>query len=55
MSKIFKKLKETSTWKGLIFLLTALGVSLSNEQQEAIIAGGVALVGIVDVFTNEKK
>lgn len=54
IKKILAKLKETSTWKGLIFLLTALGVSLSSEQQEAIISTGVAIVGIIDVFRKEK-
>lgn len=54
MKKLISKLKETSTWKGLIFIITAFGVALSQEQQEAIIAAGVALVGVIDVFRKEK-
>lgn len=54
MKKLLAKLKETSTWKGLIFIITACGVALSQEQQEAIIAAGVALVGVIDVFRKEK-
>ncbi len=53
MKKLLAKFRESSTWKGLIFLLTACGVALSQEQQEAIIAAGVALVGVIEVFQKD--
>lgn len=43
--------KERSTWVGLIGLLSAVGVALSPDQVEAISAAGVALAGVVGMFT----
>lgn len=53
MKKLLGKLKETSTWKGLVFILTACGVALSQEQQDAIIAAGVGLIGLIEVFQKD--
>jgi len=47
--------KEASTWRGLVALLTAVGVSVSPEQGEAIIALGLAIIGAIGVFTADKK
>jgi hypothetical protein len=44
------KLAENSTWRGLILLATALGVRLDPEQANAIIAAGLAIVGVVNVL-----
>lgn len=51
---ITDRAKERSTWLGLISLATALGLILSPEQQEAIIAAGMAAGGIVGAFTRDK-
>ncbi len=45
--------KEKSTWVGLIAVLSAVGVALSPDQQEAIITAGVAIAGVISVFTKE--
>ena len=50
MNTLLEKLSENSTWRGLILLVTAVGVKLDPDQAEAIIAGGLALVGIINVF-----
>jgi hypothetical protein len=47
--------KEASTWRGVIALLTAVGVSLSPEQGEAIIALGLAAIGAIGVFFADKN
>ena len=52
---VIGRLKERSTWFGLIGIVTAAGVSLSPEQTEAIVAAGVAVAGIVAVFTKDNK
>lgn len=44
------KLAENSTWRGMILLATALGVRLDPEQANAIIAAGLAIVGVVNVI-----
>ena len=52
---VIGRLKERSTWLGLIGIVTAAGVSLSPEQTEAIVAVGVAIAGVVAVFTKDLK
>jgi len=51
---IFERLHEASTWKGLIFIITALGMPLSDEQSGAVINSGMALVGLVGVFLPDR-
>jgi hypothetical protein len=50
MSYIFERLTESSTWRGIMFLLTALGVHINPEQSNAIIIAGTAVIGAVSVF-----
>lgn len=51
---IIDRAKETSTWRGVISIVTALGVVISPAQQEAIISLGLALVGVINVFRKEE-
>lgn len=48
---LLARLKERSTWLGLIGLLSVLGVALSPEQAEAIATAGVAVAGVLGVVT----
>lgn len=48
------RMKEKTTWRGVILLLGILGVALSPEQKEAIITAGVALIGAVEVLSKEQ-
>lgn len=50
LNVLLGKLAENSTWRGLILLATALGVRLDPEQANAIIAAGLAIVGVVNVL-----
>jgi hypothetical protein len=47
---ILRRLGETSTWRGLIGLLTLAGVSLSPALSEAIIGAGVALYLLIEAL-----
>jgi len=47
---VFDRLSEASTWRGLIALAVATGIAFSPEQVEAIIATGLAIVGLVGVL-----
>jgi len=47
--------KEASTWRGLVALLTAVGVAISPEQADAIVALGLAVIGAIGVFAADKK
>jgi hypothetical protein len=42
-----------STYKGIFGILTAAGVMLAPELQEAIIAAGLGLIGLVQVFVDD--
>lgn len=55
MNRLFQMMGETSTWRGLLSILTAFGVVLQPEQASAIIAGGMAVIGLVNVFRKEVK
>lgn len=48
------RLREGSTWRGIIAMLTAAGVSLQPDQQEAIISLGLAIMGVVGVFMKDQ-
>lgn len=52
---ILARIAEASTWRGFVYLLTALGLSLGAAQAEAIIAAGMALSGVIGVFFADKK
>jgi hypothetical protein len=55
MNWFLVRLKEPSSWRGIILLLTVCGMKLEPDQQEAIIAAGLAIVGLLGVFTRDKK
>ena len=55
MTAILRFLKQPSTWRGITWALTLLGVSLSPEQAEAIALAGVAVVAVLEVFSDEDK
>ena len=54
MNYLLERLREDSTWRGIIMLLTAAGVQLDPSQASAIIAVGLALVGLVNVFRKQR-
>lgn len=45
------RLKEPSTWRGLILICTAFGVPIAPQMANAIITIGLALAGGVGVIT----
>lgn len=47
---LLERLKEPTTWRGLVLIATAFGATISEDQKEAIIAAGLALSGLVGVF-----
>lgn len=50
---IFSRLKERSTWLGLIALATACGATIETVLAEQIIAAGMAIAGLVGVLTKD--
>lgn len=55
MTWLLKRLKEPSTWRGIIFIVTISGINFTPEQTESIITAGVALIGVIEVFRKEEK
>jgi hypothetical protein len=53
MKTIITYLKSESTWRGIIAIAMALGISLTPEQQSAILAGGLALIGLINTFKKD--
>lgn len=54
MQYLLDRLQEPSTWRGLVMIVTSLGVALSPEQVAAIVATGSAIVGLIGVFTRDR-
>ena len=46
-----ERIKEPSTWRGIILLFVAFGCNISPEQQEAIITVGLTIVGFIGAVT----
>lgn len=51
---VLARLKEASTWRGIIGLLTAAGVTISPEMLDKIVAAGLALMGVIGAFFKDK-
>jgi hypothetical protein len=47
---LLARLKEASTWRGFVYMLTALGITISPAAAEAIIAAGMAIAGVIGAF-----
>lgn len=55
MNFIINYLSQPSTWRGLIGIATFFGVALNPDQANAIIACALGVMGVINVFRNEKK
>lgn len=54
MEWIIARLQEPTTWGGIASLLTLVGVTVSPDLQEEIIAVGLSIGGLLMVFLREK-
>ena len=52
---IVSKLREKTTWAGLLSLAVAAGLQMSPEVSQAVSNAGMALSGLILVLINEKK
>lgn len=51
---LLDRLSEDSTWRGLVGVATASGVVIAPEQANAIIAAGLGVIGLINVFRKQK-
>lgn len=47
--------RQPSTYRGLVYVLSAAGITLSPDHFMAIVAGMLLLNGLINVFRNEEK
>lgn len=55
INTILEYFLHTSTWKGLIAIATAAGVTIEPGLSDKIIAAGLALVGLIQVLVDDNK
>ena len=52
---ILERAKEPSSWRGLIYLLTAIGIPVAPALADSIITAGLALAGLIGVLSPDKR
>lgn len=55
MAYLLARLQEPSTWRGLVLIATAAGAALSPDQQEAVIAGGLLVAGLLGAALPDRE
>jgi len=50
-----ERLKEASTWRGIVAILAALGIGVTPDQADAIVATGLATIGALGAFFPDRK
>ena len=50
-SYLINRAKEPSTWRGIVLLLSAVGVPVAPAMSEAIVSVGLAVAGLIGVVT----
>lgn len=53
LKQLLERLKERSTWVGLITILTSIGINIKPELSEGIVSAGMGIVGLVFVLTRD--
>ena len=51
---ILDRAKEPSSWRGLMLVLTAIGVPLAPAMADAIISAGLAIAGLIGVVAADR-
>lgn len=54
MKYLINRLKEPSTWQGIIAVVTGFGVAISPELSSSIVTAAAALFGTVSVVLKER-
>lgn len=50
MKTLIEYLRHESTWRGIIALAAGFGITLTPEAANAIIAAGLSLIGLINIF-----
>jgi len=52
IDRLIEKLSQESTWRGIVALIMAIGVSIDPERANQIIAAGMTIIGLINVIKN---
>lgn len=52
---LLDRMREPSTWRGVVLLLTALGVPLAPGVADAIIAAGLGVAGLIGAVVPDRR
>ena len=50
---LLDRLKEPSTWRGIVMIVTAAGINLSPEEAAGIASIGVGVAGVIGAVTRD--
>lgn len=53
-SFLIERFSEPSTWRGIVMVLTSLGIGLTPEHLESIMFTGLLITGALGAFTKDK-
>ena len=54
MKFFVERLKEPSTWRGMVLVLTALGITMNPDLVAAITAVGTGVAGLIGVLAKDR-
>lgn len=54
MNYFLERLKEPSSWRGLVMLATSIGLVISPEMGTAIVALGTGIAGVIGMTAPNK-
>ena len=55
LNYILDRLSESSTYRGIIFCLAGVGITVAPDKANAIVAAAMAVAGAINVFRKERK
>jgi hypothetical protein len=51
---LLQRMQEPSTWRGLVMIVTSLGIAINPALIAPLIAAGTGIAGLVGVFAADK-
>jgi len=54
MVKVLEYLKYASTWKGLVAVAAAFGITFTDAQADAVVAAALAVIGAIQIFIDDR-
>lgn len=54
MERLGIAINEPSTWRGVVYLLMALGIQISPELQGAIVTAGLSVAAALGIFLKDR-